>query len=78
MSERVYPRGHGESFRGVIPHSVEVGLSLWARGIPLYPMVALYPMGSIPVGTGNPKLCGAHRNTTAVYPRGHGESKETE
>ena len=70
----VYPRGHGESRRGLRFHYQDAGLSPWARGILVRQRPKHLLPRSIPVGTGNPARKAYAGASYRVYPRGHGES----
>ena len=69
----VHPRGHGEHVIEIIRGLISAGSSPWARGTPVYRVLAASRWRFIPVGTGNTFNSPAGTRTHSVHPRGHGE-----
>ena len=68
----VDPRGHGGAVGMRRPETIAKGRSPWARGSRASTSPTRIWVGSIPVGTGEPRGLRSAAHTARVDPRGHG------
>ena len=73
---KVYPRPHGEALMVLLVMGSISGLSPPTRGSLLFDGIGANLLGSIPAHTGKPLAARLSAQSSAVYPRPHGEAAD--